>query len=304
MDAPEKQPVPWQKRKESGLIKALLLTIKQVLFRPGRFFADLEVEKSFFPPLLFAWILSFIGMVFITLFGLLSKKGVTLPQAVVALILTPILAVILPTAALFIGTGAMHLFVMLFGGKGGFKGTFNVLAYQSAVSVFSAVPFVGMLIAWVWGIVIGVSGFKHVHKFSTARAFFAYFTPTFIFGIVGILGLLAAIAIPNLLRARITSNDSAAKASVEMIAAAAEAYAADNNGEYPSAEYDLKYGTHPYLDTIYNNKTIQGYVYSSKLSSGGYKIAATPSECGVTGKNIFTIETKGGISERPCKRQP
>src|SRR5215218_3161012 len=50
--------------------------------------------------------------------------------------------------------------------------------------------------------------------------------------VVAIIGILAAIAIPNLLTAMQRSKQKRTMADIRMIASAAEAYASDNN-EYP-----------------------------------------------------------------------
>ena len=52
------------------------------------------------------------------------------------------------------------------------------------------------------------------------------FTLVEIMIVVAIIGLLAAIAIPNLLRARLNANESAAKGSLRTISTAMESYRA------------------------------------------------------------------------------
>lgn len=116
-----------------------------------------------------------------------------------------------------------------------------------------------------------------------------------------IIALLAAIAIPNLLRARITANESSARATIKAISTALETYAASHNQEYPSDEYELVSGAAPFLSQTYNNKTIYGYNYSLKLYSSGYEIEAKPSECGASGTKIVIGETRGKIYDKDCK---
>ncbi|MFH1678849.1 MAG: YIP1 family protein [Candidatus Omnitrophota bacterium] len=289
MDAVEKQPIPWQKRKELGLIKAFWQTAKQVLFKPGVFFNNLEIKSSYSEPFYF-WIINviFIAIVMI-IYNILFAKGGGVGTLFIFLILSPLL--------IFSGVGIMHLWILLFRGKGGFKGTFNISAYSSIASIFNIIPF-GVLVGGVWGTIVWVIGLKRIHKFGTLRAaVVCFFNPLTLL----IIALLAAIAIPNLLRARLMANESAAQATIRTISTAIEAYAATNNGQYPSDEYDLKYGKPSYLDKIYSNKIIQGYVYSLNLYPSGYKITVTPSGCGTTGTKIFMIETKGKLSEESCK---
>src|SRR3984885_2108188 len=77
------------------------------------------------------------------------------------------------------------------------------------------------------------------------------FTLVEIMIVVAIIALLAAIAIPNLLRARMTSNDALAKATLRAMSTAAESYGTANNGTYPPTEAALTTATPPYLNTAY-----------------------------------------------------
>ena len=122
-----------------------------------------------------------------------------------------------------------------------------------------------------------------------------------IVALLPIMALLAAIAIPNLLRARLVANESAAEVTLKTISSAIESYAAAHEGRYPSNEYDLVYTTPAYLPRAFNNKTLQGYNYSLKLDPNGYEILASPSECWVTGIKIFIGETGAKISNKNCK---
>src|SRR5271154_2634684 len=110
------------------------------------------------------------------------------------------------------------------------------------------------------------------------------FTLVEIMIVVAIIALLAAIAIPNLLRARMTSNDALAKATLRAISTAAESYGTSNNGQYPTAESQLTGATPPYLNTAYcansqanSNAGLAGYVYTcTPMSTAGYTITASP----------------------------
>lgn len=116
------------------------------------------------------------------------------------------------------------------------------------------------------------------------------------------MSLLAAIAIPNLLRARLMANQSAAKAKVITISTAIETYASANQGRYPLDEYELLHADPPYLSGRYHNKDVQGYNYTLDLNAEGYVITAMPTSCGVTGNKIFRAKNSEGISEEDCKR--
>lgn len=116
--------------------------------------------------------------------------------------------------------------------------------------------------------------------------------------LIPILALLAAIAIPNLLRARLVANESATEMRIRNISTAIENYVAANNGKYPLSEYELQPS---YLTDSYDNKTLQGYKYALNLNPNGYEIYATPTQCYSTGSKNFKVTTGGIISKKDCK---
>jgi len=124
------------------------------------------------------------------------------------------------------------------------------------------------------------------------------FTLVEIMIVVAIIALLAAIAIPNLLRAKMTSNDALAKATLRAMSTAAESFGTANNGNYPGNESSLVGATPPYLNTAYcANSPIAGYTYDcSGMSSAGYTITATPVSVGSTGSAVETITTGGVLT--------
>ena len=124
------------------------------------------------------------------------------------------------------------------------------------------------------------------------------FTLVEIMIVVAIIALLAAIAIPNLLRARMTSNDALAKATLRAISTAAESFGTANNGNYPGTESSLTGAAPPYLNTAYCAKSpLAGYNYNcATMSSSGYTITATPVTIGSTGSTVYTITTGGVLT--------
>lgn len=124
------------------------------------------------------------------------------------------------------------------------------------------------------------------------------FTLVEIMIVVAIIALLAAIAIPNLLRAKMTSNDALAKATLRAMSTAAESYGTGNNGNYPPNESALTGATPPYLNTAYcANSPIAGYTYDcAAMSTAGYTITATPVAVGSSGSTIETITTGGVLT--------
>jgi prepilin-type N-terminal cleavage/methylation domain-containing protein len=126
------------------------------------------------------------------------------------------------------------------------------------------------------------------------------FTLVEIMIVVAIIALLAAIAIPNLLRARITANESAAQANLRTISTALENYAAANNGQYATQESDLTSATPPYLNKSFCGQSVQGYTYSCTLAATGYTVTATPVSCNTSGTKNYTITTGGVLTSANC----
>ena len=127
------------------------------------------------------------------------------------------------------------------------------------------------------------------------------FTLVEIMIVVAIIALLAAIAIPNLLRAKMTSNDALAKATLRAMSTAAESYGTANNGNYPGNESSLTGATPPYLNSAYCANSVgsglAGYIYNcSGMSTSGYTITATPVSVGSSGSTTETITTGGVLT--------
>jgi len=118
--------------------------------------------------------------------------------------------------------------------------------------------------------------------------------------IIFILILFAVIAIPTFMETRIRAGENETVASLKSISSALESYASKNNNVYPQSEESLLNLKPPYLPFPYNNRKMYGYLFMEELGPSGYKITATPVECGVTGNKIYTIETGGKLSESGC----
>lgn len=123
------------------------------------------------------------------------------------------------------------------------------------------------------------------------------FTLVEIMIVVAIIALLAAIAIPNLLRPRMTANEAAAQATLRTISTAAETYASANNGSYPANMAALTGADPKYLNEDYTAASRQGYAYTFSGGSSSYTATGKPCTCGTTGTNSYTITTGGVLSK-------
>ena len=126
------------------------------------------------------------------------------------------------------------------------------------------------------------------------------FTLVEIMIVVAIIALLAAIAIPNLLRARLNSNEALAQSTVRAMSTAAETFATSNSGNYPTAFGDLTTATPPYISINYCGQTISGYTYTCPTATAtAYGFVATPATPGTSGNTTYTMTTGGVLAHTP-----
>jgi len=135
--------------------------------------------------------------------------------------------------------------------------------------------------------------------------------------VVAIILIIAAIAIPNLIRARIAANESSAASSVRRIATSEVAY----NSAYPTVGYapDLaslggpSTGCSPssttacILDSVVSSGSKSGYqLAAAGFNSGNgpnssFVAASAPISFNVTGFRNFCIVSDGVLREQPGK---
>lgn len=123
------------------------------------------------------------------------------------------------------------------------------------------------------------------------------FTLVEIMIVVAIIALLAAIAIPNLLRARLNANEAAAISSLRTISTACESFrAAQNPVTYPANIAALSGANPAYIDATLGTGTKQGYTFAYTLvNANQYTCTATPVTANVTGIRVFFVNESGGI---------
>ena len=126
------------------------------------------------------------------------------------------------------------------------------------------------------------------------------FTLVEIMIVVGIIALLAAIAIPHLLRTRINANESSAIATLRTIASAYISFRSVNTA-YPTvlASMASPNTTPPYIDTILgcSGTTCAKSGYSFAMTGGANTFTATavPQNYQVSGIRSFYLDESGVI---------
>jgi prepilin-type N-terminal cleavage/methylation domain-containing protein len=124
------------------------------------------------------------------------------------------------------------------------------------------------------------------------------FTLVEIMIVVAIIALLAAIAIPNLLRARLQANESAAQAALKTIATAEVTYRTANATYGTLAE--LGAATPPYIDSVLAGGTKSGYTFAtSDIAAETFHAGAVPLTPNVTGVRSFCVTEDGVVRVQP-----
>ncbi|MBI4437244.1 MAG: prepilin-type N-terminal cleavage/methylation domain-containing protein [Candidatus Omnitrophica bacterium] len=126
------------------------------------------------------------------------------------------------------------------------------------------------------------------------------FTLVEIMTVLTIVGLLAAMAIPNLLRARLNTNEVAAQAALRTLSSAMTAYRTVNP-TYPSNLQQLGPTSGggealSYIDDTLAQGAKFGYNFVIESSDAyTYVVRAAPQTSGVTGNRVFTMAHDGSI---------
>jgi type IV pilus assembly protein PilA len=129
--------------------------------------------------------------------------------------------------------------------------------------------------------------------------------------VVAIILIIAAIAIPNLLRARIAANEASASASVRSLATAEIAY----NSAYPATGYSTLAtlgGATPctpsvltacFIDSMLTTGTKSGYQFAATGLGGipntSFVVGGVPLNFNVTGVRDFCVVTDGVLRINP-----
>lgn len=116
----------------------------------------------------------------------------------------------------------------------------------------------------------------------------------------GIIGLLAAVAIPNVLRARMNANEGAVKSDLRTFSSACESFRASQNPPaYPGDVGVLVEDTAgpAYLDPTWltENQPKHGYNVAYAVAAYTFSAIATPAIANRTGVNTYCIDQTGVI---------
>jgi len=120
--------------------------------------------------------------------------------------------------------------------------------------------------------------------------------------VVAIILIIAAIAIPNLLRSKMAANEASAVGSLRTINTASVAYST-TYGTYPQALSNLQTNgaasstAADLIDSVLGSGTKSGYtfVYTSTTPFQSYTITAAPLTVNINGQRYFYTDQSGVI---------
>ena len=125
------------------------------------------------------------------------------------------------------------------------------------------------------------------------------FTLVEIMIVVAIIGLLAAIAIPNLLRARLNANEGAMKADLRAFCSANESFRATQNPTSYAATVAALTGANPrYLDTSWGVNPKHGFNLTYAVAAAPantYSIRTVPATAAITAVNTYCLDQRGNV---------
>ena len=176
---------------EPGYFTGLWKALTRVLFSTSDFFSGIEKESGLQNAFAFGILMGSIGAMFsifwqfllryqdISYIAKLIPEPVSMNHIFLGMvIISPLLVLI----DVFILAAVLHLFLLILkGATNGFEGTFKVILYSNAASVFKLIPYIGGFIAFIWSLIILVIGMREVHKISTAKSLLALLLPFLLF---------------------------------------------------------------------------------------------------------------------------
>ena len=130
--------------------------------------------------------------------------------------------------------------------------------------------------------------------------------------VVAIILIIAAIAIPNLLRSRMAANEASAVGSMRTINTACVTYSTNyNTVGYPPSLVSLgpaataTSSSADLVDSVLASGTKSGYTFvftpdATNTPSTGYTVSANPQNRGTTGQSGFYTDQSGVIRKNPA----
>ena len=123
--------------------------------------------------------------------------------------------------------------------------------------------------------------------------------------VVALSALLLRSAIHKIIVYKIEQNQLVAQVNLKLFSTAMENYAKDNKNAYPTSTDLLTKNKPVYLERDYLAVTsMRGYEYDcQRLEASGYNCTASPLNCKLTGKMVYSVSTGGLIMAESCDKK-
>jgi hypothetical protein len=114
--------------------------------------------------------------------------------------------VLVAVAITFVSAGYLHLFVRMFGGKGGYRNTYKLTVYSAAPVAFLLlslpatmispyIVLVAAMTASLWALIIEVTGLARLHGMTSGRIALMILTMIFVTAVVAFIVAAAIISL-------------------------------------------------------------------------------------------------------------
>jgi len=112
--------------------------------------------------------------------------------------------------------------------------------------------------------------------------------------VVAIIGIIAAIAVPNLLKSKAAANEASAISAIRNVVTSHITYSATVGAGSYAADLDALQ-TAKLIDTVLGSGTKDGYLFVSSGGALAFTINAAPLSPGSTGTRYFFSDESGVI---------
>ncbi len=114
--------------------------------------------------------------------------------------------------------------------------------------------------------------------------------------VVAIIGIIAAIAVPNLLQSKAAANEALAISAIRNIVTSQITYSATvGSGSYAADLTTMGPTVARLIDAVLASGTKDGYTFSSTGSGSTFTVNAAPNSPGSTGTRYFFADESGVI---------
>lgn len=180
--------IPWEERKTLGVPRAFWETLKETLVAPTTFFARRPREPATLPALLYGFSFTFIVGIATALYDILVDSGAQAELAAnpifhdYAWIASPafqlgtvVVSPITYLISVYASSGMWWLSLKVVGAANKpFNRIVRALAYSNGVSIFGAIPVIGLFIAIIWSAVLQVIAMWRTQDTDLWRAIVAF----------------------------------------------------------------------------------------------------------------------------------